>query len=127
MRVYYIGREPATDPRLAGVQLRFGFAVDVPDPLGVQLIAEDIYTDRADEAAIPIDWYKPEPGEELLHLDGVGEGRAAMLVEHGITDLEGLLGLTEAEIVQLAAQLSGVTEARLRGWIEEARTTLEVY
>ena len=136
MRIYYVGREPATDPRLAGVQLRYGLAVDVPVHLGRNLITEAVYSvmmvDPVDaeigqDHTDLIDWYTPPPGEELLHLDGVGPRRAAMLVKHGVTTLEDLVNLSEGHVLELASQLDGVTEARLRGWIKEARTALEVF
>ena len=122
------------DPRLAGVELRRGVAVDVPDEMAEELLAEDFSIEapaplpvidvidggEPDVPASGIVWYEPPPGEELLGLAGIGQSRADALVELGISTLVDMADLSPDAIAEIADAMPGVSEAQVLAWVEEA-------
>ena len=119
-RIYYAGAEPGQDSRLAGVKLVPGAAVDVPEELAETLVAEGNFAAEPQERADTITWYEPEPGVELLALDGIGEGRAAWLVDYGIPDLAAMAALDIDRQDRLAEDMPRVGEEDVRAWVGQA-------
>jgi predicted flap endonuclease-1-like 5' DNA nuclease len=127
-RLYYLSEGPDQDSRLAGVNLTSGQAVDVPEELAAILLAEGNFAEElleglALEPEAPeteITWYEPPPGEELLALDGVGQGRAGWLVEYGIPDLAAMAALDDAAQEVLAEAMPRIALDDVRAWVEQA-------
>ena len=76
--VYYVLSEPGTDERLPGVPLEYGLSVKVPEKLAAELLEDIAFADLLGAPVEPvliqesdIEWYVPEPGVELLVLDGL--------------------------------------------------------
>lgn len=128
-RVFYVlavGRE--YDPRMAGVPMRYGQAMDVPGELAEALIAEEAFSDRLiapvePSAPLPaeIQWYEPKPGEELIVLYGVGLVRAEQLVALGIRTLQDMATLDKARVRDLAGEMDGTEPKHILAWMEQAK------
>lgn len=142
MRIYYIGQEPREDARLAGVELAYGQAVDVPPALADVLLDETCYSASLDEPVVyevepaqevemghygpEADWYKPDPGDELQALDGLGPKTARVLIDRGVSYLTDLASLSDDAAVQLSQEMPGVTMTTMRRWVSEAKELAEV-
>lgn len=129
-RVFYIGKDRLVDPRF-NRELYPGYAMDCPDEMAKALLAEGCFSTRPGapvdaRPATEITWYKPEPGVELLALDGVGKGRASAMVGAGVSFLDDLIALDDAGAERLASAMKGVSLDDVRTWISQARKIKEV-
>lgn len=124
-RIYYSG-EGAIDNRLAGVELHHGVAVDVPEELADELLTEEAFALDEPEPLEAVEWYEPDPGEELTALDGIGPAVAAKLVDGNIITLTDMASLSDSEIVEIAEDLPRVTEDMVRGWVSEAEARRDI-
>lgn len=127
-RIYYLGKDRSTDPRLAGVELEYLAQIDVPEDLAEILVGEQLYSDLPgppvslpEEPAPPgISWYEPEPGEELKALTGVSDSRAKWLAHYGIETLADMAALTYTDMASLAEAMPRVSLNTVEDWAKQA-------
>ena len=131
VRLYYQGRERTQDPRLAGVDIRPGCAVDVPEAVADELCREgpwSRFTVRSHQHQHPardMKHFVEIGARDLEHLGGIGPATASGLEKYGISTLGCLADMSDDEMAEIAAQVSGVSERKLKGWREVARRSLE--
>lgn len=128
-RVYYLGKEPATDPRLAGVELVYLSQIDMPEELAATLLREPMYSELpappVPMSEIPepkpiITWHEPEPGEELRALSGVSDSRAKWLSQYGIDTLADMASLAYSDMAALADEMPRVSLNQVENWQKQA-------
>lgn len=130
-RVYWQGREPKTDPRMAGVTIVPGGAVDVPGELARALLSEDPrwsrepsddFVEIAPEKALEPgerEWAEIAPSEtdmSLERLTGIGPVTAAKFETEGISNLSELAALSDGAVAGIAER-HGLGE----GWLRHKR------
>ena len=144
VRIYYQGTERKTDERLAGVDIRPGMAVDTTEEIAAELCGEGDYWSRVhvrthQHVGVPlVTMYEldaPPPRDlktfveigsrDLEHLGGIGPATANGLKKYGLSTLGCLADMGDEEMAEIAAQVSGVSQDKLKGWREVARRSLE--
>lgn len=142
-RLWYIGEGVFVGhPRMGGVRLPKGQAVDVAGDLVAELLASGQFVDHEpgqedlleitnqtpkgltefQELAGVVRPYGVHLGEpkSLTEIAGIGDATAAVLDEWGVKTVEDLAGLSEEQVHAIAGATPGISKSLLRRWRDVA-------